>query len=285
MSDLEDLADEVRALGIRGNSAQQLVAAIMSEVDRLGTALGSVPHLRHLGGLTEALDALSTARRKTMQAAAQLQTLQAGANAFADSLVAGAGRGAIDAGVATALGGAALAGAGVAAGTAANEGASPESSNRAMPARTTRTLADIEGALATFNPHYPGPFDPSNEYEGNCGSVAANVFDYLNGAPARQAETGTLSDPEMDARTGLTTTVVGSPDDIITLLHEAGPGSHAVVGILRTTGAGHWFNVFYDGTDVYTIDGQPRGGIVAGFPPSYETDVYSWDVSLGGTST
>jgi hypothetical protein len=63
-----------------------------------------------------------------------------------------------------------------------------------------------------------------------------------------------------------------SSDEIVTHLIQMGAGSHLIAGINRRLPdgrpiAGHWFNVFYDGRNVYTIDGQ--SGEIMGFPHDY----------------
>ena len=45
----------------------------------------------------------------------------------------------------------------------------------------------------------------------------------------------------------------------------------------RASGEGHWFNAYYDGYQVYTIEGQ--GGEIRGWPPDYGNVVH-WDVSI-----
>ena len=47
-----------------------------------------------------------------------------------------------------------------------------------------------------------------------------------------------------------------SPQEIENRLKDIGPGSHLIVGINRSSGAGHWFNVYYDGENFHTLDGQ-----------------------------
>lgn len=113
MSELEDLAAEVRKLGDEGNRAQRLAEAAAQRLDALTRETLS---LRHLGGLDQAIDQLTGARRSAISAARHLHELRAGAHRFADRLVGGSGRGPSGA-AAAALGGAALAGVGVGAAT------------------------------------------------------------------------------------------------------------------------------------------------------------------------
>jgi len=55
-------------------------------------------------------------------------------------------------------------------------------------------------------------------------------------------------------------------------LKDLGPGSHLIVGINRKLPngqaiSGHWFNVYYDGNKVYTLEGQ--SGNIYEFPHDY----------------
>ena len=58
-----------------------------------------------------------------------------------------------------------------------------------------------------------------------------------------------------------------------------GPGSHLIVGINRyptpwgSPRAGHWFNAYYDGEKIYTLDGQ--SGDVLDWPYDYG-DISEW---------
>lgn len=75
----------------------------------------------------------------------------------------------------------------------------------------------------------------------------------------------------MEQATGKTCTYM-DPGDIASRLIQQGPGSHCIAGINRKLPngkriAGHWFNVFYDGNKVYTLDGQ--SGKVMEFPHDY----------------
>lgn len=60
-----------------------------------------------------------------------------------------------------------------------------------------------------------------------------------------------------------------SVSQIADKLKSMGAGSHLIVGINRTGGRpGHWFNVFFDGEKIYTIDGQ--SGNILNFPYDYQ---------------
>ena len=97
----------------------------------------------------------------------------------------------------------------------------------------------------------------------------------MNGDDHAVAGLGTYSIPEMNEITGRTQTTM-TPEEIESYLVAQGAGSHVVVGVDRASGAGHWFNAFYDGRQIYTIEGQ--GGCVSGWPPDYG-DVVHWDAS------
>ena len=70
-----------------------------------------------------------------------------------------------------------------------------------------------------------------------------------------------------------------STQDIEKILRDKGAGSHLIVGINRhptpsgKRQSGHWFNVFFDGNEIYTIEGQ--SGNVYGFPHDYG-DISEW---------
>lgn len=60
--------------------------------------------------------------------------------------------------------------------------------------------------------------------------------------------------------------------DIEDKLKSMGAGSHLIVGINRqhpdgTPMKGHWFNAFYDGEQIYTIEGQ--AGKILEWPHDY----------------
>lgn len=139
------------------------------------------------------------------------------------------------------------------------------------------TLGAIAGWLGEINPGYTGePFDPRSS---NCGMCAAAVFARLQGInPSCVAGTSTLSVEQMEAFTGRPQTSM-TPAEMRELLIAAGPGSHAVIGIDRTFGAGHWFNAYYDGERVVAIDGQ--SGKILDWPPEYgspSNPVSNWDM-------
>ncbi len=89
MSELEQIANEIRGLANDSNAAEQLVAEMAREIDRFAGRILAMGHLRHLGGLSSALDSLTDSYAKTRNTSAHLQSVKQGAAAFADSLVGG----------------------------------------------------------------------------------------------------------------------------------------------------------------------------------------------------
>ena len=154
-----------------------------------------------------------------------------------------------------------------------SDGSSPDAD--ATPQQSTRTEAEIRQALAEINPNFD-PHNPANGYATNCGNTSAILNDFLNGNPTSEAPTGTLDVPEMEARTGLPQTPM-TPQQIADSLTAMGPGSHCVVGIDRSSGDGHWFNAFFDGDQVWTLDAQT--GDMSPWPPN-EPTATNWDASI-----
>lgn len=142
---------------------------------------------------------------------------------------------------------------------------------------TAPSLTDIRSWLPEVNPGYSGdPYDPRSS---NCGSCALAVSRRLQGISA-VASPRTLSIAEMEAATGKTQ-VPMTPSEIATTLVARGPGSHAVVGIDREAGPGHWFNAYFDGVRVVAIDGQ--SGEILDWPPEYGApgfQVVKWDAGI-----
>ena len=141
---------------------------------------------------------------------------------------------------------------------------------------TALTIDEIRDRMAQINPNFDAT-DPGNEFTQNCGDTSSILNDVLNGGSVRQAGTDTLTIEQMRARTGFGQTSM-TPTEIADALRRMGAGSHAVVGVDRAGGQdGHWFNVYFDGTDVWTLDAQTNE--IGGFPP-HEPDAIHWDVSI-----
>ena len=145
-----------------------------------------------------------------------------------------------------------------------------------VPEKEIQSIEDISKWIGDINPNYD-PYDPDCPYNVNCGSCALAVEKRLNGdetAVASDVNVPTIS--EMNAATGMEQTKM-TPGEIRDYLISQGPGSHAIVGVDRSAGAGHWFNAYYDGEKVVAIDGQT--GEISDWPPDYG-NVVNWDVSV-----
>lgn len=68
-----------------------------------------------------------------------------------------------------------------------------------------------------------------------------------------------------------------SPEEIEATLLGAGDGAHAIIGIDRAEGPGHWFNAACIDGKVVAIDGQT--GEITDWPPDYG-DVVNWEMSM-----
>lgn len=140
------------------------------------------------------------------------------------------------------------------------------------------TIDEIATWLPGVNPGFDG--DPFNPKSSNCGSCALAVFARLSGDNGVVATTSTMSIREMESATGRTQARM-TPSQIAERLVQGGPGSHAVVGVDRQFGDGHWFNAYFDGERVVAIDGQT--GEVRGWPPTYGSNsnpVVYWDAGV-----
>ena len=87
------------------------------------------------------------------------------------------------------------------------------------------------------------------------------------------------TDREMEQATGKKC-VYMPVDEISQRLIRAGAGSHLIVGINRepividgkkVARSGHWFNAYYDGHRIYTVEGQSG-------------NIYEWPHDYGGIS-
>lgn len=140
------------------------------------------------------------------------------------------------------------------------------------------SAGSVAAWVGQVNPGYTGsPFDPRST---NCGQCALAVFRRLSGEANATAGAGTLSTSQMEQATGRSQRPM-DPSAIRQRLIEMGPGSHAVVGIDRESYSGHWFNAYYDGSEVVAIDGQ--SGTVSPWPPEYgsrDHPVVRWDANV-----
>ena len=144
-----------------------------------------------------------------------------------------------------------------------------------------QSVDSINGWIKDINPNYHSPFIPpgKNPYHVNCGSCAFAVESRFQGKTDAVASAQNIgTDAGMEAATGKKC-VYMSVNDIEKTLVSMGPGSHLICGINRhptpfgRPQAGHWFNAYYDGNKVYTIDGQ--SGQIYDWPHDYG-DVSDW---------
>ena len=135
----------------------------------------------------------------------------------------------------------------------------------------------VDEWLGDINPNFD-PFDPNSPYCNNCGSCAWSVYQRLEGmnsdACASAQNIGYNS--EMEALTGMKQ-VSMSPGDIEKALLAQGDGAHAIIGVDRSNGYGHWFNAACINGRVVAIDGQ--SGEITDWPPDYG-DVVNWEMSV-----
>lgn len=137
-------------------------------------------------------------------------------------------------------------------------------------------MDDVRGWIGEVNPQYD-PYDLESPYGSNCGSCATAVWDRFNGDEEAVATDQTLSMEEMEQHLEAPQ-VEATPEEIEDYVRSLGAGGHAVVGIDRIEGPGHWFNAYTpDGEHVYYVDGQT--GEITGWPPTELGDVAKWDVS------
>lgn len=137
-------------------------------------------------------------------------------------------------------------------------------------------LSEVQSWLGDINPNFD-EFDPESPYCNNCGSCALAVYQRMEGDTESCADANNIGyDDEMEAITGLEI-ISMEPGDIEQRLLEEGEGAHAIIGIDRAEGAGHWFNAACINGKVVAIDGQT--GEISDWPPDYG-DVVNWEMSV-----
>lgn len=140
----------------------------------------------------------------------------------------------------------------------------------------TSDIQNISDWIGDINPNFD-PFDVESPYSTNCGSCAYAVFQRLEGIDDACATADNIDyNFQMDALTGMEQ-VSMSPEEIEATLLEAGNGSHAIIGIDRSEGPGHWFNAACIDGKIVAIDGQT--GEISDWPPDYG-DVVNWEMSM-----
>lgn len=144
--------------------------------------------------------------------------------------------------------------------------------------KSVQSVQSIAGWLGSVNPNFNNPFTP--QFRVNCGSCAFAVDSRLssNNSNAVASAKNIPTDAAMEQATGKKC-VYMSVQDITNHLTSQGAGSHLIVGINRhptpqgKAQAGHWFNAYFDGNQIHTIDGQ--SGNVYAWPHDY-VDVSAW---------
>lgn len=137
-------------------------------------------------------------------------------------------------------------------------------------------IESLDGWLKDINPNFDA-FDVDSPYCNNCGSCAYAVYQRLEGNPDICATAENIGyNSEMEALTGMEQ-VAMTPQEIEQRLLEQGAGSHAIIGIDRAEGPGHWFNAANIDGKVVAIDGQD--GSIADWPPDYG-NVVNWEMSI-----
>lgn len=137
-------------------------------------------------------------------------------------------------------------------------------------------LNNIKSWIKDINPNF-NEFDYESPYCNNCGSCAYAVYQRLEGITNMVATAENIEyNHEMEVLTGMKQ-VSMSPYEIECRLLSEGSGSHAIIGIDRNEGAGHWFNAVCIDNKIIAIDGQ--NGTISDWPPDYG-DVINWDMSM-----
>ncbi len=136
--------------------------------------------------------------------------------------------------------------------------------------------SELQSWLGDINPNFD-EFDPESPYCNNCGSCAFAVYQRLEGDTEICAGAENIGyNEEMEALTGMEQ-VSMDPSEIEKTLLEQGDGAHAIIGIDRAEGPGHWFNAACIDGKVVAIDGQT--GEIRDWPPDYG-DVVNWEMSV-----
>jgi hypothetical protein len=140
------------------------------------------------------------------------------------------------------------------------------------PRRINPEMDAIQSWLSEINRDRSRPHRAAREE--NCGQTALAVFDRLAGRDSFQrAGLDSMTADGMAAAIGRPF-VQSDPDRIAEALIRSGRGSHTVVHVVRgmvgddpaTATSAHTFNAYYDGSTVYTLDGQV--GRIENWPPN-----------------
>lgn len=138
------------------------------------------------------------------------------------------------------------------------------------------TIEGVSSWIKDINPGYD-PFNIESPYNVNCGACAYAVYQRMNGnTEIKACEENIGSDALMENVLGMKF-VSMSPKEIEECLLEQGDGAHAVIGVDRAAGSGHWFNAACLDGKVVAIDGQ--SGEIHEWPPDYG-NVVNWEIAL-----
>src|ERR1700677_4138583 len=137
----------------------------------------------------------------------------------------------------------------------------------AIPLSRT-TIREIEGWIGDVNHDGDTTVAPSGARLMNCGPATLVVFDRLSGIPSNaRAHLAELTPDDVGEATGLPL-VPTTRDGIAQKLIDEGPGAHTVVAIRYHKGEQHSFNAYFDGENVYALDGQH--GTLEPWPPNLD---------------
>lgn len=138
------------------------------------------------------------------------------------------------------------------------------------------SIESVSSWIKEINPGYD-PFNIKSPYNVNCGACAYAVYQRMNGNTEITAcEENIGSDALMENVLGMKF-VSMSPSEIEEYLLEQGDGAHAVIGVDRAVGSGHWFNAACLDGRVVAIDGQ--SGEILEWPPDYG-NVVKWEIAV-----
>lgn len=138
------------------------------------------------------------------------------------------------------------------------------------------SMEGVSSWIKDINPGYD-PFDIESPYNVNCGACAYAVYQRMNGNTEITACAENIgSDALMENVLGMKF-VSMNPKEIAEYLLEQGDGAHAVIGVDREAGSGHWFNAACLDGRVVAIDGQ--SGEILEWPPDYG-NVVNWEIAV-----
>jgi hypothetical protein len=150
-------------------------------------------------------------------------------------------------------------------------GDDPEMRSSAKAEELKTNIAAIRAWLKDVNNHATNV----QERKLNCGQTTIAVFDRLSGRDSFQTASplaGILKTQLQDV-TGFAPQRT-SLQGIEQILRSQGSGAHAVVFVARrgpdNAASSHTFNAFFDGKDVYAIDGQDAS--IQKWPPKFDLD-------------